>query len=187
MTKQLLRKSLIPATLALLCTAGVALAENFTLSSKDLTGQLTEQQVFSGFGCTGKNISPHLQWKNAPPETKSFAVTVYDPDAPTGSGWWHWVVFNIPPSVTQLDADAGNPARELAPNGSIESVTDYGRPGFGGACPPVGDKPHRYVFTVYALKVEKLDLNSASPPAMVGYYLNNNALAKASLISYYGR
>jgi len=187
MTKQLLRKSLIPATLALLCTAGVALAENFTLSSKDLTGQLTEQQVFSGFGCTGKNISPHLQWKNAPPETKSFAVTVYDPDAPTGSGWWHWVVFNIPPSVTQLDADAGNPTRGLAPKGSIESVTDYGRPGFGGACPPVGDKPHRYVFTVYALKVEKLDLNSASPPAMVAYYLNNNALAKASLISYYGR
>lgn len=182
-----LQKTLILATFALLFTAPLALAENFTLLSSDLTGQLTEQQVFSGFGCTGKNISPHLQWKNAPPETKSFAVTVYDPDAPTGSGWWHWVLFNIPASVSQLAADAGNPAKKLTPNGSIESVTDYGKPGFGGACPPVGDKPHRYIFTVYALKVEKLELNSTSPPAMVGYYLNNNALAKASLISYYGR
>ncbi|MBU3936476.1 MAG: YbhB/YbcL family Raf kinase inhibitor-like protein [Proteobacteria bacterium] len=187
MIQQLLQKSLTLAILALLFTAPLALAENFTLSSTDLDGQLTEQQVFSGFGCTGKNISPHLQWKNAPPETKSFAVTVYDPDAPTGSGWWHWIVFNIPASITQLVADAGNPTKGLTPKGSIESVTDYGKPGFGGACPPVGDKPHRYIFTVYALKVEKLDLNSTSPPAMVGYYLNNNALAKASLISYYGR
>ena len=162
-------------------------AENFTLTSKDLGGQLSDLQVFSGFGCTGKNISPQLTWKNAPTGTKSFAVTVYDPDAPTGSGWWHWVLFNIPATITQLGADTGNQTKELAPKGSVQSVTDYGKPGFGGACPPVGDKPHRYIFTVHALKVEKLELDSASPPAMVGYYLNQNALAKASLISYYGR
>lgn len=187
MTTNALHKQLILATLAILLTAPLAQAENFTLISKDLGGQLSDQQVFSGFGCTGKNISPLLLWKNAPSNTRSFAITVYDPDAPTGSGWWHWIVFNIPATVTQLAADAGNPAKDFAPKGSIQSVTDYGKPGFGGACPPVGDKPHRYVFTVYALKVEKLELESTSPPAMVGYYLNQNALAKASLISYYGR
>ena len=175
------------AFLAVMLTATFGQAANFTLFSKDLGGQLSDRQVFSGFGCTGKNISPELRWQNAPSETKSFAVTVYDPDAPTGSGWWHWVVFNIPASVNQLTADAGNPLKSLAPKGSVQSITDYGKSGFGGACPPMGDKPHRYVFTVYALKVEKLDLDSASPPAMVGYYLNQNALAKASLISYYGR
>ena len=187
MTHHPLKKLLLLTIIAILLSAPITRAENFTLSSKDLGGQLSDLQVFSGFGCTGKNISPHLLWKNAPPETKSFAVTVYDPDAPTGSGWWHWVIFNIPAAVRQLATDAGNPAKGLAPKGSIESITDYGKPGFGGACPPVGDKPHRYIFTVYALKVEKLELNSESPPAMVGYYLNNNALAKASLISYYGR
>ena len=180
-------RPLVLAAVALVASVGLAQAENFTLASKDLGGQLTMAQVFAGFGCTGKNISPQLQWQNAPAGTKSFAITVYDPDAPTGSGWWHWVVFNIPAAVTQLPADAGNPAKGLAPKGSIQSVTDYGKPGFGGACPPKGDKPHRYVFTVYALKVEKLDLDSTASPAMVGFHLNQNALAKASLVSYYGR
>jgi len=187
MATDALRKRILLATLAILLAAPWAQAENFTLTSKDLGGQLSDLQVFSGFGCTGKNISPQLTWKNAPTGTKSFAVTVYDPDAPTGSGWWHWVIFNIPTTVTQLGADTGNQTKELAPKGSVQRVTDYGKPGFGGACPPVGDKPHRYIFTVHALKVEKLELDSASPPAMVGYYLNQNALAKASLISYYGR
>ena len=172
---------------ALLLTTPCSWAGNFTLTSKDLGGQLTVDQVFSGFGCTGKNISPELLWANAPAGTKSFAVTVYDPDAPTGSGWWHWVIFNIPASVSQLPADAGNPALGLAPKASVQSATDYGKTGFGGACPPVGDKPHRYIFTVYALKVAKLDLDAAAPPAMVGYHLNQNALAKATLVSYYGR
>jgi Raf kinase inhibitor-like YbhB/YbcL family protein len=162
-------------------------AQEFTLKSTDLGGQLTENQVFSGFGCTGKNISPSLNWINAPKETKSFAFTVYDPDAPTGSGWWHWVVFNIPSDVNELKADAGNLQKGLAPKGSIQSRTDFGGPGFGGACPPQGDKPHRYVFTVYALDVAKLDLDANAPPAMVGFFLNQHVLAKASLIAYYGR
>jgi Raf kinase inhibitor-like YbhB/YbcL family protein len=148
---------------------------------------LTESQVFSGFGCTGKNISPSLNWINAPKDTKSFALTVYDPDAPTGSGWWHWVVFNIPSDIGELKADAGNPQKGLTPKGSIQSITDFGSLGFGGACPPKGDKPHRYVFTVYALDVAKLDLDEKAPPAMVGFFLNQHVIAKASLIAYYGR
>ena len=164
-----------------------AYGEEFTLKSDDLKGQLSEEQVFSGFGCTGKNISPSLKWSNAPRNTKSFAVTVYDPDAPTGSGWWHWIIVNIPSNTSELKKDAGNLQKGLAPTGSTQSITDYGKPGFGGACPPVGDKAHRYIFTVYALGVAKLDVDEKTSPAMVGFMLNQNALAKASLISYYNR
>jgi Raf kinase inhibitor-like YbhB/YbcL family protein len=166
---------------------GSAYGQGFTLKSPDFGGQLTETQVFSGFGCTGKNISPSLQWSHAPDNTKSFAVTLYDPDAPTGSGWWHWVLFNIPSDVHELKADAGNPQSKLAPEGSIQSVTDFGKVGFGGACPPEGDKAHGYIFTIYALDVAKLDLNDKAPPAMVGFYLNQHTIAKASIIAYYAR
>jgi len=166
---------------------GSVYAQTFTLKGDTLGGQLTEAQVFSGFGCNGKNISPHLKWVNAPTTTKSFAVTVYDPDAPTGSGWWHWIIFNIPSDTSELREDAGNVKKNLSPKGSIQSVTDFGGPGFGGACPPVGDKPHRYIFTVHALDVAKLDLDEKTHPAMVGFVLNQHTIAKASLISYYGR
>jgi Raf kinase inhibitor-like YbhB/YbcL family protein len=162
-------------------------AQAFTLKSETIGGQLTENQVFSGFGCTGKNISPQLKWIDPPKEAQSFAVTVYDPDAPTGSGWWHWVVFNIPADKSELPEDSGNITKNLAPKGSIQSITDFGKPGFGGACPPLGDKPHRYIFTVYALSVAKLDMDETTPPAMVGFTLNQHAIAKASLLAYYGR
>lgn len=164
-----------------------AYAQTFTLKSEDLSGQIQNQQVFNSFGCSGGNKSPQLSWENAPEGTKSFAVTMYDPDAPTGSGWWHWVVFNINPSVNELKQNAGNPNEKLLPKGAIQSVTDFGSIGYGGPCPPQGDTPHRYIFTVYALKVDKLELDEKASPAMVGFYLNANALAKASLISYYGR
>ncbi|MDA8163955.1 MAG: YbhB/YbcL family Raf kinase inhibitor-like protein [Desulfobacteraceae bacterium] len=167
--------------------SGSAVAAGFTVKSDELGGQLTADQVYSGFGCTGRNISPSLAWADPPAQTKSFAVTVYDPDAPTGTGWWHWLVFNIPAGVHRLPANAGNPQAKLLPAGSVQSVTSYGKPGYGGACPPVGDKPHRYVFTVYALDTEKLDLGPDATPALVGFQLNQHALAKASLISYYGR
>jgi len=162
-------------------------AQQFTLTSSDLQGQLTNKQVFAGFGCAGENISPQLAWQNAPEGTKSFAVTVYDPDAPTGSGWWHWVMFNITSDVNKLKANVGNLESGLAPTGSVQSITSFGLHGFGGACPPEGDRPHAYIFTVYALGVEKLELEANAPPAMVGYYLNANTLAKASMISYYKR
>lgn len=160
-------------------------AEGFTLSSNDIQGQISNDQVFNSFGCSGKNISPQLNWKNAPAATKSFAVTAYDPDAPTGSGWWHWLVFNIADSVDGFKA--GVSGSKKMPAGAIESITSYGSKGFGGACPPEGDKPHRYIFTVYALDVAKLDQNADARPELVGYFLNKHAIAKASVMAYYGR
>jgi len=182
-----MRKITLIGLILTLFIIGSANAQDFTLKSDDMGGQLSEAQVFSGFGCNGKNISPALKWVNAPQGTKSFAVTVYDPDAPTGSGWWHWVIFNIPADVGELKADAGRPEKNLAPKSSLQSMTDFGKPGFGGACPPPGDKPHRYIFTVYALNVTKLDLDEKASPAMVGFMLNNTTIAKASLMAYYKR
>ena len=169
--------------LGLSLAATFLLADNFTLKSNDLKGQLTNKQVFNGFGCSGENVSPQLSWENAPKGTKSFAVTVYDPDAPTGSGWWHWVVFDISKNKFTLPAGFGNTESKDA----IQSITDYGKSGFGGACPPVGDKAHRYIFTVHALDVETLGLDKNANAALVGFYLNSHSLAKASIISYYGR
>lgn len=164
-------------------------AAEFQLTSPDIKeqGKIANEHVFSGFGCSGGNVSPELHWQNAPKESKSFAVTVYDPDAPTGSGWWHWVIFNIPAAVHTLPADAGKPEGKAALEGSMQSVTDFGQPGYGGPCPPAGDKPHRYIFTVYALKVDQLPLKKDASGAMVGFYLKKNALAKASLTATYGR
>jgi len=169
--------------LSIFFSVSMIFAQNFTLSSSDLQGQLTSKQVFNGFGCTGENISPELSWKDAPKGTKSFAITAYDPDAPTGSGWWHWIVFDISKDKFTLPTGFGNSESKNA----IQSITDYGKSGFGGACPPVGDKAHRYVFTVYALDIETLGLDKNANPALVGFYLNSHTLAKASLISYYGR
>ncbi|WP_419770578.1 MAG: YbhB/YbcL family Raf kinase inhibitor-like protein [Candidatus Marinarcus sp.] len=166
-----------------LCTAGLLLAQGFTLKSSDISGQLSNKQVFNGSGCTGENISPKLSWENAPTGTQSFAVMVYDPDAPTGSGWWHWVVFDIPKDKTSLQEGFGNSFSKMA----IQSMTDFGKTGFGGACPPVGDKPHRYIFTVFALDIPSLGLDENAKAALVGFYLNAHTLAKASLMAYYGR
>ncbi len=182
-----MKKMFLTTGLSLFLFANIAGAEVFTLKSDQIGGQLTIDQVFSGFGCTGKNISPQLKWMNAPKNTKSFAITVYDPDAPTGSGWWHWVIFNIPADTAEIKAGAGNPEKNLAPKGSVQSMTDYGKPGFGGACPPPGDKPHRYIFTIFALDVPRLDLDEKANAALVGYMLNQHAIEKASLISYYGK
>jgi Raf kinase inhibitor-like YbhB/YbcL family protein len=160
-------------------------AGNFTLTSDDLGGQLGLNQEFNGFGCSGKNISPSLKWVDAPANTKSFAITMYDPDAPTGSGWWHWLVFNIPKTATTITANAS--ALHTLPKGSLESATSYGVSGFGGACPPKGDKAHRYIITIFALDVDTLDLKADATPEIVGYYLNAHAIQKSSIISYYGR
>ena len=144
-------------------------------------------QVYNGFGCTGGNISPQLAWSNAPEGTKSFAITMFDKDAPTGSGWWHWVAFDLPAATNAVHAGAGDPAKHLMPAGAIQGKTDYGTPGYGGPCPPPGDGPHQYVITVHALKVEKLGVDANASPAVVSYNLNTNALAKASIVFYYER
>jgi hypothetical protein len=170
-------------TLLMLLTTTVQ-AEGFYLSSSDIKGQLSNNQVYNSFGCTGKNISPQLSWANAPVGTKSFAITMYDPDAPTGSGWWHWVVFNIDKSIATLKTGASNKAM---PAGAIESSTSFASKGFGGACPPKGNKPHRYIFTVHALNVEKIEQNADALPELIGFILNSHSIAKASIMAYYGR
>jgi len=160
----------------------------FTLSSTDLTegGRIGEAQVFNEFGCKGGNVSPALSWSGVPAGTQSFALLVHDPDAPTGSGWWHWVVYNIPASTTSLPAGAGDPKKKLMPAGAVQGRTDYGTVGYGGPCPPPG-KPHHYHFQLYALKVAKLDLPADASPAMVGFNARAQALGNAEIVALYGR
>ncbi len=159
----------------------------FTLSSKDLGGNATVTEEFDGFGCTGKNQSPALEWSNVPEGTKSFAITMYDPDAPTGSGWWHWVVFDIPANIDHIVTDAGRVEKNLMPKEAIQSITNYGITGYGGPCPPEGHGIHQYTITVHALKVDKLGLDANTNPAIVGYYIWNNTIEKASIVTYYKR
>lgn len=177
------------ASIILLMLPEASFAVDFRLTSPTLKeqGVIGNEHVYNGFGCSGNNVSPELRWEQAPKDTKSFAVTVYDPDAPTGSGWWHWVIFNIPPGVSSLPLGAGKSDGSRAPEGSVQSMTDFGQQGYGGPCPPQGDKQHRYIFTVYALKVDQLPLKKEASGAMVGFYVNQNALGKASLPATYGR
>ena len=170
---------------AFACAPNLALAQ-MRLTSSDLVdgGTLPADQVFNGFGCSGANLSPALAWSGAPEGTKSFILTAYDPDAPTGSGWWHWTVANIPAGVTAL-AEGASPA--AMPAGAVEGRTDFGTPGFGGACPPEGAAPHRYVFTVFAMPEAALPLDANASGAMVGFYATAMALDKALLTVTYGR
>jgi hypothetical protein len=174
--------------LPLLCAALSVQAADFALQSPDLVegGKLSLRQVYDASGCHGGNRSPALAWHGAPAATRSFAVTVYDPDAPTGRGWWHWTVFDLPPSTHGLPAGAGNPGGEL-PTGARQGRSDFGSSGYGGACPPAGDKPHRYQFTVWALDVPSLGLGAASGGAMVGYALRTHVLGQARITVTYGR
>lgn len=176
---------------ALLIQSGVQVthADGFQLSSTDIKAgeTLSSKHVFSGFGCKGDNASPQLSWKNPPKGTKSFAVTAYDPDAPTGSGWWHWQVVNIPSSVSSLPTHAGNANNKTLPKGSQQMKNDYSQNSFGGACPPKGHGAHRYQFTVYALSVETLELPKQPSAALVGYMIKANALGSASLEALYER
>jgi hypothetical protein len=160
---------------------------NFTLFSNDLGGQATITEEFDGFGCTGKNKSPHLKWSGAPSNTKSFALTLFDPDAPTGSGWWHWLVFDIPTTISEFDSGAGDINSNLLPAQTIQSLTDYGTHGYGGPCPPQGHGIHQYIFTLYALDVESLGLDKNANAASVGFNINMHTIAKASLVMYYKR
>lgn len=174
----------------LLFAASSFAAGPFALTSTEVKhkGVIGEEQVYNAFGCKGANISPSLSWHNVPPGTRSFAVTVFDPDAATGSGWWHWVMFNIPASVTSLAKNAGDPASNVAPQGAVQSRSDFGKPGYGGPCPPPGDRPHRFIFSVHALKVDKLeggDENASA--AMIGYLINASQIAKATIQATYGR
>ncbi|UQN05820.1 YbhB/YbcL family Raf kinase inhibitor-like protein [Deinococcus sp. QL22] len=164
-----------------------AVAGGLTLTSPTFTngGVYPGEHVANGFGCTGPNTSPALNWTGVPAGTQSLVLTKYDPDAPTGSGFWHWSVYNIPATATGLAAGSGNTGGTL-PAGALQLNHDGGAPGFVGACPPVGDKPHRYVFTLYALS-KTLDVPATASPAFLGFNLNGITLAKASITAFYSR
>jgi Raf kinase inhibitor-like YbhB/YbcL family protein len=180
-------KTILTAGLATAVAASAASA--FDLKSSDIKagGKIADEQAFNAFGCTGGNISPALEWSKPPKGAKSFALTVYDPDAPTGSGFWHWVVFNIPADVMSLPKGAGDPKGDKSPKGAVQSRTDFGVPGYGGPCPPKGDKPHHYHFTIYAVDVDHLDADENATAAVVGFNLHFHTVGKAQLVGLYGR
>jgi Raf kinase inhibitor-like YbhB/YbcL family protein len=161
----------------------------FHLTSAEIAPgrKIGEAQVFQGFGCSGGNASPQLEWRNAPAGTKSFALMVHDPDAPTGSGWWHWVVYNIPAGTFSIAAGAGTAEGKGLPAGAQQGVTDFGVRGYGGPCPPPGSKPHRYYFRLHALKVAQLDVPANATAALIGYNVNGNTLAVAEIMALYSR
>lgn len=170
---KLLTKSLM-ASLMLVSLSASALQINSTDIQEGTPMAKTFE--YAGWGCKGDNISPELSWKDAPKGTKSFAITAFDPDAPTMSGFWHWIAFNIPASVSKLPQGV-----DMTKLGATVARNDYGSHSFGGACPPAGDGMHRYKFTVWALPVAKLDLNKDTPAAVIGFTLNSIALAKSTL------
>ena len=194
----------ITASLLVGCGGSDAMAQTptFTLTSPDLaSGTFGNKFLLNAFGCTGGNVSPELRWQNAPVGTKGFALQVIDLDLPTGSGMWHWTVYNIPANASGLAQGAGNAAASLpAPAfGGTNDFQDTGVTGvngnYGGPCPPAGDKPHRYQFTLFAVGVPDVQAAGQVPrtatAAMYGYVLNkgigSQLLGKASFIATYGR
>ena len=151
---------------------------SFSVESDDVQDGQPQPAAHAHPSAGGENTSPHLRWSGFPEETKGFAVTCFDPDAPTGSGFWHWVVFNLPADTTELATGA---SPDGLPEGAVEVRNDYGEYGYGGAAPPPGDIPHRYVYTVYALDVDSLDLPQEAAPAYVGFNLTFHTLARAAL------
>jgi Raf kinase inhibitor-like YbhB/YbcL family protein len=163
--------------------------DSFTVTSNDMAdGQkLSDAQVYDGFGVSGGNVSPHLRWEGAPADTQSYVVTCYDPDAPTGSGFWHWVLYDLPADVTELPSGAGSGTMEGLPKGATHVRNDYGSKDFGGAAPPEGHGDHRYIFAVHALGVDHLPINADVAPAIAGFMTTANTKARAVMIPVYGR
>ncbi|MCO6503979.1 MAG: YbhB/YbcL family Raf kinase inhibitor-like protein [Snodgrassella sp.] len=158
---------------------------NFTLTSPEFKDG---DRVDSSYQSDQDNQSPALIWQNAPATTQSFAIACHDPDAPTGgAGWWHWMAINIPPSVTELKRDTGAQNGQHLPAGTRQLRNDTGTLGYSGFYPPVGDPPHRYIFTVYALDTDKIDVPADASTSMTGFMVNAHTIAKTSITVYYGR
>lgn len=175
-------------TALLLASTCMSATQALTLKSNDIAhGEfMSNKHEFKGFGCTGDNLSPQLSWSDVPEGTESFALLVHDPDAPTGSGWWHWQVVNIGKDVRELIQDAGNIDGKKLPKDSMQIESDYGSAAFGGACPPPGHGAHRYRFTLHALST-KLDLPQNASGALVGYMVNANSIASSTIETLYKR
>ena len=184
-----MRFATLGSALALGLAPFAAQAQGMRLDSPDIAGgrMVANKHVFNGFGCKGENVSPALRWQNPPKGTQSFALLVHDPDAPTGgAGWWHWAVVNIPAAATGLEQGAGAADGAKLPAGSRQVNTDFGAPGYGGPCPPPG-KPHRYVFTLSALDIDKMPVPDDASGALVGFNIGAHTLAKATITAMYGR
>jgi hypothetical protein len=164
---------------------------SFTLSSPDLPPgkPIAEQFTANAFGCHGPNQSPALKWSNPPAGTKSFAVTMFDPYRPPISGWWHWVVYDIPATTTQLPHNAGLPGDPGMPQGAQQGKPDGEAPEahYYGPCPDVGDPPHHYTITVYALSVEHLKVPPTSTAANIDYEISTKTLAKSTIVRLFSR
>lgn len=181
--KSITRKLSVSAlALSGLLVAGTSQALQLTSDDIQEGHPMAKTFEYSSWGCDGGNLSPQLSWKDAPAGTKSFAITAYDPDAPTGSGFWHWIALDIPADVHQLPRGAN-----MSKLGGKEVRIDYGTVGYGGVCPPAGDGMHRYQFTVWALPKAELGLTKDTPAAVVGFTLNSIALDKATLTATYTR
>ena len=163
-------------------------SEGFRLTSATWRegGTVPRESVYDQSGCHGANLSPDMDWFGAPANTKSFAITMFDLDATKSGGWSHWVMFNVPANVSKLDAGAGTAESKRTPIDAVECVNDYGTRGYGGPCPPPG-AVHRYVLSLYALKVDKLPVNRDAPPAKVVKQIEANALAVARMTVKYGQ
>ncbi len=185
-----LARVLVFLSSALFLVLGAPLARaEFQLNSPEFEDgdMLTERHVFAGFGCSGDNQSPALAWSDPPEGTASFALLVHDPDAPIASGWWHWVLIDIPAETRALLANAGDPAAGLAPEGSRQIITDFGVPGWGGPCPPEGREPHRYNFTLVALDTAQLEIPESASTALVAFLVEGAKLGEARLTGRYQR
>ena len=177
---------------ALIASAGTLAnaKDTFKLSSSDIkpNTRIELKHVFKGFGCEGNNVSPALAWSGAPAGTKSFALLVHDANAPTGgAGWWHWVAYNIPADAKAIDQGAGTADGAKLPKGTLQTNTDFGAQGWGGPCPPQGNGTHNYIFTLHALKTDKLELPAGATASLAGYMINGNSLGKATLRGVYSR
>lgn len=182
-----MKTSILCAAFAIVAVAGPAWALEISSPAVGNDGKIPDKYTANSFGCSGENVSLPLEWKGVPADAKSLAITMYDPDAPTGSGFWHWEVANLPPSTTNLAEGAGAAGNAGLPAGAVQARNDAGTAAYFGPCPPQGDSPHHYVITVFAVKADKLAVDANASGAVVGFNLHFNTLEKASVTYTYGR